>query len=115
MLSESLRNKLLEFRAERDWEKFHNLRTLSASIVLESAELLELTQWTPDIELERVANEKLARIKHEVADLAILITYLAHDLKIDLEKSVSEKLAINAKKYPVDKARGSSLKYDEFQ
>jgi NTP pyrophosphatase (non-canonical NTP hydrolase) len=115
MLSESLRGKLLEFRAERDWEKFHNLRTLSASIVLESAELLELTQWTPDTELDDVASERRGRIKHEIADLAILITYLVHDLKIDLEQSVLEKLAINAKKYPVDKAKGISLKYDELE
>ena len=115
MLSESLQNKLLEFRSERDWEKFHNLRTLSASIVLESAELLEITQWTPDAELEQVANEKLGQIKHEIADLAILITYLAHDLKIDLERAVLEKLAINAKKYPVEKAKGSSLKYNQLE
>jgi dCTP diphosphatase len=115
MISTDLRQRLLKFRAERDWEQFHNLRTLSASICLESAELLELTQWVSDSEIDRVVSERRAGIEEEVADLAILMTYLINDLGIDLEACVSRKLQINATKYPIDKARGTSLKYTDLE
>ncbi|MCH9828872.1 MAG: nucleotide pyrophosphohydrolase [Gammaproteobacteria bacterium] len=115
MLSPDTQRLLLNFRAERDWEQFHNLRTLSVSIVLESAELLELSQWTPDTELPSVVVQKMEQIKHEVADIAILMSYLTNDLGIDLDAAVRSKLLINGKKYPVEKAKGSSKKYDELR
>jgi NTP pyrophosphatase (non-canonical NTP hydrolase) len=114
MVSDSLRQRLLDFRSERDWEQFHNLRTLSTSIVLEAAELAEHTQWTPDADLAQVVQDKLPMIEHEVADLAILLTYLAHDLRIDIETAVARKLEVNASRYPADRARGSARKYDEL-
>jgi NTP pyrophosphatase (non-canonical NTP hydrolase) len=114
MLSEQLRQSLLDFRDERDWAQFHNLRTLSTSIVLEAAELAEHTQWARDSELEEVARQRRAGIEHEVADIVILLTYLVHDLGIDVEQVVKEKLARNAEKYPVDRSKGSAKKYDEL-
>ena len=53
-------------------------------------------------------------IKHEIADIAILLTYLAHDLRIGIDDAVREKLALNAQKYPLEKARGSAVKYNEL-
>ena len=82
MLSEALIEELLAFRRERDWEQFHNLRTLSTSIVLEAAELAEITQWAKDSELGEVMEEKRRRIEEEVADIAILLSYLLHDAGI---------------------------------
>lgn len=114
MLSEALMEKLLAFRRERDWEQFHNLRTLSTSIVLEAAELAEITQWAKDFELCEVVKEKRQRIEEEVADIAILLSYLLHDTGIDLEQAVTRKLELNGRKYPVEKARGSARKYDEL-
>jgi NTP pyrophosphatase (non-canonical NTP hydrolase) len=114
MVSNDLRQRLLAFRSERDWEQFHNLRTLSTSIVLEAAELAEHSQWARDSELAQVAKERLTMIEHEVADIAILLTYLSHDLGIDIEAAVARKLEINASRYPVNKARGSARKYDEL-
>lgn len=115
MLTPELRQRLLEFRKERDWGQFHNLRTLSTSIVLEAAELAEHTQWARDADLEEVVNRRKPRIEQEIADIVILLTYLVTDLDIDVEKAVAEKLQLNAQKYPVERAKGSSRKYDELE
>ena len=101
MLSEELRQRLLDFREERDWSQFHNLRTLSTSIVLEAAELAEHTQWVRDVELDEVVRRRKPRIEQEIADIVILLTYLVTDLDIDVEKAVAEKVRLNAEKYPV--------------
>lgn len=114
MISPQLLQALLEFRDERDWRQFHTFRTLATSIVLEAAELAEITQWTRDEDIPAVLRERRERIEHEVADIAILLSYLVHDLGIDLEKAVAAKLAVNAGKYPVAKSRGSIKKYDEL-
>jgi len=114
MISKDLLDQLLNFRRERDWEQFHNLRTLSTSIVLESAELAEITQWVRDSDLEAVTDEKRGRIEEEVADIAILLTYLIHDEQIDLEAAVRRKIELNGTKYPVHRSKGSARKYDEL-
>jgi NTP pyrophosphatase (non-canonical NTP hydrolase) len=106
MLSDQLLQDLLAFRKERDWEQFHNLRTLSTSIALEAAELMEHTQWATDADLPAIATERREAITEEIADIAILLTYLAHDLNVDIEDAVRRKLLKNAVKYPVEKARG---------
>ena len=114
MISNELAAKLLAFRAERNWEQFHNLRTLSTSIVLEAAELAEFTQWARDHEVSEIVRQKRGEISREIADIVILLSYLIHDLGIDLEQAVAEKLQLNGQRYPVEKARGSAKKYDQF-
>src|SRR5690606_32140717 len=101
VISDDLKRQLLKFRDDRDWRQFHNLRTLSVSIALEAAELMELTQWSRDGELTALASEKRERVGEEAADIAILLTYLVEDLGLDLEAEVQRKLQINARKYPV--------------
>jgi len=114
MISDQLRDELLAFRKERDWEQFHNLRTLSTSIALEAAELMEHTQWATDADLPAIATLRHEAITEEIADVAILLTYLAHDLDVDMEEAVRRKLLKNAAKYPVEKARGVAAKYDQL-
>jgi len=114
MLPKELHQALLAFRRERDWGQFHTLRTLSTSLAIECAELMEITQWVPDSDLGNVALADADRIKDEVADIAILLAYLVNDLDIDVEDAVRSKLEKNAEKYPVDKARGVSTKYDRL-
>lgn len=114
MISRALIEKLLAFRADRDWEQFHNLRTLSTSIVLEAAELAEFSQWAKDEELDGIVEARRQEIEHEVADLAILLTYLANDLGIDVEAAVARKLELNGRRYPVEKAKGTARKYDKL-
>ncbi len=115
MISEELKKKILEFRKKRDWEKFHKPKDLAMSLVIEASELLEHFQWKTDQEVaEMLTGTGIDGIKEEVADIAIYLTYLSHDLGIDLEEIMAKKLDKNRKKYPVDKVRGSAKKYDEY-
>lgn len=114
MISDSTLAELLAFRRERDWEQFHNLRTLASALVVEAAELLELVQWTADAGLAARVAERREDVEQELADVTILLSYLAHDLGVDLDAAVRRKLAVNATRYPVEKARGSSRKHSEL-
>lgn len=114
MLSNATRAAVLAFREARDWRQFHTVRTLAAALTGEAAELLEIVQWTRDGELPDRVAERRADIEAELADVAILLTYLVTDLGLDLDAAVQAKLARNAAKYPVAKARGSSRKYTEL-
>lgn len=114
MLSANLINQLLAFRRERDWEQFHNPRNLSAAIAIEAAELQEIFLWARDDEIAaRIADRRLD-IEHEVADIVVLLSYLCHDLNLNIETAVQQKLALNREKYPVEKSRGVSKKYDQL-
>lgn len=112
---EDILEQLLKFRKERDWERFHKPKDLAISIVLEAAELLEEFQWKTDEEIkEYLAEAGFKHVKDEVADIAIYILLLSHDLGIDLAQAIKDKLKENAKKYPVAKAKGSAKKYDKL-
>lgn len=113
-LPQSLINQLLEFRRARDWEQFHSAKNLAAAISVEAAELLQCFAWTTDAEVATVVEDNRDAISDEIADIAILLTYLAHDLSIDLEVVVKKKIELNAEKYPVEKARGSNKKYTKL-
>ena len=112
---DSIEMDIIKFRDERDWKQFHNARTLAVSIVIESAELLELFQWAKDEEIEEIVEKKLDKIKDEIADIYVYLVILAHDLDINLQDAVKEKMKKNAQKYPVDKAKGTSKKYTELK
>ena len=114
MLSKTLVEDLLNFRSVRDWEQFHSTRNLAAAITVEAGELLESFIWASDQQVPEIAGTRRAAISDEIADIAILLTYLAHDLSIDIDVAVQAELRANAKKYPVDKARGSNKKYTEL-
>ena len=95
MLTPDLVNALLEFRRLRNWEQFHTTRNLASALSVEAAELLEHFVWANGQQVPHITEERRAAIMAEVADIAILLTYLAHDLSIDLEAVVSEKMAAN--------------------
>jgi NTP pyrophosphatase (non-canonical NTP hydrolase) len=113
VIDQQLTQEILDFRAARDWAQFHTLRTLSNSLVIEAAELAELTRWTPDVDLDQRAGEVRERIAEEVSDLLILMTYLVHGQRIDVADAIRKKQQANDRKYPVEKFRGSSRKYNE--
>jgi len=108
-----LTQSVLDFRSARDWEQFHTLRTLSTALAVEASELAEITQWTSDADLARRSIEARAKVEEEVADICILLTYLVHDMEIDVDDVVRRKLASNGAKYPVERFKGTSRKYDE--
>ena len=106
--------RIRAFRDERDWMQFHDPKSLAVSIAIEAAELLEHFQWKDKDESERHAAENKQAVAEEIADVAIYLLELADNLSIDLEKAINEKLDKNAKKYPVEKARGVAKKYTEL-
>jgi NTP pyrophosphatase (non-canonical NTP hydrolase) len=110
-LPEELTRRLLTFRAEREWEQFHNARSLASALSVEASELLEHFIWARDAEVSEIVDQRREEIEAEMADIAVLLAYLCHDLKVDLSQAVAKKLEANALKYPVEKARGRSDKY----
>ena len=108
---------ILEFRDARDWRQFHSLRSLIVSLNLEAAELLELTQWKSDAEIEALPAEPASReaLCDECADVLLYLLLIADTAGINLAAAARAKLAKNAEKYPVDKAFGSRAKYSALE
>jgi dCTP diphosphatase len=104
----------LDFREARDWKQFHNPKELAVSLVVESAEFLELFQWKTGAELERVVKEKREAMSDELADVLHSLLLLANDLEIDLAAAAEQKIRKMERKYPVDKAKGRPRKYDDL-
>jgi NTP pyrophosphatase (non-canonical NTP hydrolase) len=109
MGNERLIYDLRAFVAERDWSQFHTPANLSKSISIEAAELLECFQWDG-----AVTQENLEAIKDELADVLTYCFLLADKIGQDPERLILEKLEKTKAKYPVDKARGKSVKYDRL-
>jgi len=111
---EDLRLALRRFAADRDWDQFHSPKNLAMALSVEAAELLEHFQWLSDVESSRLTSEMHAKVSEELADVLLYLVRLADKLDVDLALAASEKLKVNAAKYPADKARGSSKKYSEL-
>ncbi len=109
-----LLERILAFRDERDWEQFHTPKNLAAALVVEASELLALFQWTPDEELDDRCAARREEIEQEVADTYIYLMFFAHSLGIDLDAAAERKMALNAERYPADRARGNARKYSEL-
>lgn len=110
-----LQKKIINFRDEREWQQFHTPRNLAISLSLEAAEVLEHFQWKTDKELEAfLASPDAEKLHDEIADVFTYALFLADRLNIDIVECTEKKMEKNAKKYPVEKAKGSSKKYTEF-
>ncbi len=109
-----LTTRVLRHRDERDWAQFHTPKELAISLTVEAAELLALMQWhTGDALTEAVASKR-QKITDELADVLHSTLLLAADLKIDLADALEKMLAKDALKYPIEKAKGRAVKYDEL-
>ncbi|HAZ14459.1 MAG: nucleotide pyrophosphohydrolase [Bdellovibrionales bacterium GWA2_49_15] len=113
------KSTLTAFAKERDWEKFHTPKNLATALSVEASELLELFQWLTAEEStllpQKNKDEKLRKnIEREMADVLVYLLRLATVLEVDLSKALQEKMAENAKKYPADKVKGLSKKYDQY-
>lgn len=97
-----------DFVAERDWQRFHDPKNLSASIAIEAAELMEHFQWLRTDELDAVRNDqdKMAQIREETADIAAYLFSFASAMGIDVSRALADKMKKNAVKYPVEEYRG---------
>ena len=113
----ALTRAALKFRDEREWKQFHNFKDLAVTLSLEAGEVLEHAQWKTVAELEKHLADphERERVADELADVLHVLLLLAEHAKIDLAEAFAHKLKKTAKKYPVEKARGSAKKYSELE
>lgn len=103
---EKIINALRKFNEERDWDQFHTPENLAKSIAIEAGELLECFQWDNNFDINDV--------REELADVFSYCFMMADRLNLDVEEILLSKMEKTAKKYPVEKARGVSTKYDKL-
>lgn len=113
---DTIRTALFTFRDERNWQQFHTLKNLIISLNLEASELLELTQWKTDEELAALPADARfqEQLRDECADVLLYLLLVADAGGVDLLQAATEKIAKNARKYPVAQAYGSARKYTEL-
>ena len=111
-----LTQQLVEFRDARDWRQFHSLKDLILSLNLEASELLELTQWKSEQAFEDEATQEpmQQRLREECADVFLYLLLVAERSGIDICEAAAEKIDANGVKYPVEKSRGKSTKYNKL-
>ncbi|MBI2080410.1 MAG: nucleotide pyrophosphohydrolase [candidate division NC10 bacterium] len=108
-----LQRRVAAFRDARDWRRFHAPKDLAISIALEAAELLEHFQWKDAAAVAAHLHRRRSReaLAAEMADVLLLLLSLADVLGVDLKGAALRKLRVNARRYPVARARGTALKY----
>lgn len=99
-------NRIRKFISDRDWEQYHTPANIAKSISIEANELLECYQWSDDADIEHV--------KEELADVLVYCQNMLDCLGLDADEIIMNKMDKNEAKYPVEKARGSSAKYDQL-
>jgi len=107
---------LQRFADDRDWQQFHSPKNLILALTGEVGELCEIFQWMNDADsLSAAKDDEIGQaVKDELADVLMYLVRLSDVLGIDLNEAVTQKLASNGEKYPVNKARSSSKKYDRL-
>lgn len=99
--------RIRKFTEDRDWDQFHSPSNLAKSIVIEAAELLECFQWSDE-------EYDLQHVKEELADVMVYCQNLLDKLGLDADEIINMKMTQNEAKYPVDKAKEKSDKYDQL-
>ncbi len=112
----SLQGQFREFVAERDWEKFHTPKNLVMALAGEVGELTDIFQWLTPAESAAVMADAVTagQVRDELADVFAYLIRLADVIGVDLEQAFTDKMVKNARKYPIETARGSSAKYTEL-
>jgi NTP pyrophosphatase (non-canonical NTP hydrolase) len=106
--------QIREFVRERDWSQYHSPKNLSTALTVEAAELAEIFQWLTEDQSRNLSPEQKAHAAEEIGDVLIYLVNLADKLGIEPLEAALAKLEKNRQKYPVEKAKGSAAKYDEF-
>ena len=111
MTFQDIEQKVIDFRNDRNWEQFHQIKDLLLGLNIEVSELQELFLWKSK---EQQSEIKIDDIRDEVADIAIYLIYVCKHYNINLLEAINDKVAKNAVKYPVEKSRNSNKKYTEL-
>ena len=104
---EQLKQEVAAFNKERDWDQYHSPANLAKSISIEANELLECFQWDEE-------HYDPEAVKEELADVMNYVIQMSNVLHLDLKQIVEDKMAITAKKYPIEKCKGKSTKYTKL-
>ncbi len=111
---QAIKQIVSQFVTERDWNQFHTPKNLSVDISVEAAELMEQFLWAKDAELMEVLEKNREAIEEEVSDVLLALCAFANACNIDIAAAFERKMKKNRAKYPIDKARGRSTKYDKL-
>ncbi|MGI0119233.1 nucleotide pyrophosphohydrolase [Zooshikella sp. RANM57] len=114
---EELKVELQQFAQERDWDQFHSPKNLAMALAGEAGEageLLEVFQWLTEEQSKNLTTNQMAAVADELADIQIYLIRLADKLNLDLTKEAKRKIASNAVKYPINKAKGNPKKYTDL-
>ena len=111
---DELTQNLRKFAKDRDWDQFHSPKNLAMALSVEVAELVEHFQWLTEEQSYIKDPDKLEEIKQEIGDILIYLTRLSDRLGIDPLRAAKDKVKINNKKYPIEKAKGNSRKYSDI-
>lgn len=111
---QDLQHQLQAFVDERDWSQFHSPKNLAMALTGEVGELVEHFQWLEGEQSDSLEPEALAEVRKELADVQIYLMLLSNRLGVDLLDAVKEKVEENERKYPADRARGRSDKYNRL-
>ena len=104
---QTTKERIDKFNKDRDWDKFHTPVNLAKSIAIEASELLECFQWSD-------TNYNLEEVQEELADVMNYCIQMSQVLNIDIIEVINNKMNKNEKKYPIEKAKGVSTKYDKL-
>lgn len=113
---QDLKDRLLKFRDERNWEQFHDPKNLAEAISIEAGELLEQFLWKSKEEIEKDLQDEAnhEKMKHELADIICFCINLSNVTGIDIASAVIDKIEHNQNKYPIEKAKDTAKKYTKL-
>lgn len=114
--TKKLNNLVESFIAAREWDQFHSIKNLSMALNVETSELLEIFQWMKEEDSNQVSSNSAlkSKVQEEIADIFIYLMRISIKSGIDIENAVTEKIKKNEEKYPVEKSKGTSKKYNEL-
>lgn len=110
-----LRERVNSFVEACDWAQFHSPKNLAMAMIVEAGEVVEHFQWMTEAESRQLDAATKEQVGHELADTFVYLLRIAEVCGIDLIEATNQKIDINAKKYPIDKAKGSNAKYTKYQ
>ncbi len=112
---DALRARVNNFVEERDWAQFHSPKNLAMAMIVEAAEVVEHFQWMTEQDSRQLDAETKEKVGQELADTFVYLMRIAEVCGIDLITAANAKIDLNARKYPVDKCKGSNDKYTKYQ
>lgn len=114
---QELTDRVKEFCDEREWSQYHNPKDLAIGIVTEAGELLDIFRFKNQEDVNEIMNnpDKKSKVEDELADILFFVLRFAQMNDINLKQILENKISKNAKKYPVDKAKGKNKKYNELE